>query len=281
MLILSEKPKVSLHARLQHGLCIRKGEEIRLDAYISGAPYPTVTWLRNNEDVKNVPEKKPVLPILKKKKGGKVEPEEPEVFVTPLHERLSYAVKKGETSIMVRDSIRADHGHFCIQAENSHGVATAYCDVNVLGKPMIIITNYFQSFFRTLLTYLVILLLNNSFNILFSMICTDKPGPPVNFVFEEIRDTSVICKFDPPLDDGGSEILNYILEKKDNKNEDIGWITVTSTLKVCNYPVTKLIEGKEYIFRITAENKFGCGPSCLSEPVIAKNQFGKYLQRHF
>uniref|UniRef100_A0A4W5MN86 Titin n=1 Tax=Hucho hucho TaxID=62062 RepID=A0A4W5MN86_9TELE len=116
-----EKPKVSLHARLQPGLCIRKGEEIRLDAYISGAPYPTVTWLRNNEDIKNVPEKKPVLPILKKKKGGKVEPEEPEVFVTPLHERLSYAVKKGETSIMVRDSIRTDHGRFCIQAENSHG----------------------------------------------------------------------------------------------------------------------------------------------------------------
>lgn len=66
-----------------------------------------------------------------------------------------------------------------------------------------------------------------------------------------------------------------MVEKKDNKNEEIGWVTVTSTLKGYSCPVTKLIEGKEYIFRVTAENKFGCGPSYISEPLIAKNQFGK------
>lgn len=106
----------------------------------------------------------------------------------------------------------------------------------------------------------------------------DVPGPPVNFTFEEIRNTSLICKWDPPKDDGGSEVLNYILEKKDNTKDDGGWITVTSTCKGCKYPVTKLIEGKEYIFRISAENKFGPGLACYSSPVIAKNQFGKIFQ---
>lgn len=104
---------------------------------------------------------------------------------------------------------------------------------------------------------------------------TDKPGAPINFTFDEIRDTSVICNWEPPEDDGGSEILNYILEKKDNKNDEIGWITITSTLKGTSFPVTKLIEGKEYIFRVTAENKFGCGPACISDPLVAKNQFGE------
>lgn len=103
----------------------------------------------------------------------------------------------------------------------------------------------------------------------------DKPRAPINFTFDEIRKTSVVCNWEAPEDDGGSEILSYMLEKKDNQNEAIGWITVTSTLKGTSFPITKLIEGKEYIFRVTAENKFGSGPPCVSEPVVAKNQFGK------
>lgn len=76
------------------------------------------------------------------------------------------------------------------------------------------------------------------------------------------------------MDDGGSEILNYILEKKDYRNEEMGWITVMSTLKGTSCLVSKLIEGKEYIFRVTAENKTGPGAPCFSEPLVAKNQFG-------
>lgn len=102
----------------------------------------------------------------------------------------------------------------------------------------------------------------------------DTPGPPVNFRFEEVRKNSVICKWDPPLDDGGSEILNYTLEKKDNSKLEIGWSSVTSTLRGCRYLVPKLIEKKEYIFRVVAENRYGAGPPCISKPLIAKNPFG-------
>lgn len=104
---------------------------------------------------------------------------------------------------------------------------------------------------------------------------TDTPGPPVNFVFEEVRKNSITCKWEPPLDDGGSEILNYVLEKKDNTKSDIGWVTVTSTLRHCKYNVPKLIEGKEYIFRVKAENRVGAGPPCLSKPVVAQDPFSK------
>lgn len=89
-----------------------------------------------------------------------------------------------------------------------------------------------------------------------------------------MRKNSVICKWDPPLDDGGSEILNYSLEKKDNSKLEIGWSSVTSTLRGCRYLVPKLIEKKEYIFRVVAENKYGAGPPCISKPLTAKNPFG-------
>lgn len=109
------------------------------------------------------------------------------------------------------------------------------------------------------------------------MLFTDIPGPPVNFAFEDVRKNSVICNWEPPLDDGGSEILNYILEKKDNSKAEIGWVIVTSTLRHCKYPVGKLIEDKEYIFRVTAENRFGPGPPCVSQPLLAKDPFSKYF----
>jgi len=86
----------------------------------------------------------------------------------------------------------------------------------------------------------------------------------------------VVCKWSPPLDDGGSEVLNYTLEKKDNSKLEFGWSCVTSTLRGCRYLVPKLIEKKEYIFRVVAENKFGGGPHCVSKPLVAKNPFGIY-----
>lgn len=104
---------------------------------------------------------------------------------------------------------------------------------------------------------------------------TDTPGPPVNFIFEDVRRNSIICKWDPPLDDGGSEILNYVLEKKDNSKAEIGWVTVTSTLRHCKFNVMKLIEGKEYLFRVKAENRVGPGPPATSKPVVAKDPFSK------
>lgn len=101
----------------------------------------------------------------------------------------------------------------------------------------------------------------------------------MNFHFEEVRKNSVVCRWDPPLDDGGSEILNYTLEKKDNSKLEIGYSVVTSTLRGCRYLVPKLIEKKEYIFRVVAENKFGAGPPCVSKPIIARNPFGTFWKQ--
>lgn len=159
-----------LSGSLQSGLSVRRGEEIRLTAYISGFPYPEITWMRNNSTIR--PEalrKRPEKPIRKKKekkaeeekieedkdkKEEKTkeeekkeeekkekekeaeEPEEPEDEYHPsLNERLTIDnSRKGESFILVKDVIRGDYGVFTIKVENDHGIASATCEVNVLGK---------------------------------------------------------------------------------------------------------------------------------------------------
>lgn len=62
-------------------------------------------------------------------------PEPEEEFVTPLRERLGLdQTQKGQSVLMIREAVRADHGNFTIHVENTHGVASASCIVNVLGK---------------------------------------------------------------------------------------------------------------------------------------------------
>lgn len=72
-----------------------------------------------------------------KEKEKEVEdPEEPEEAYHPtLNERLTIESKrKGESFIIVNNTIRGDHGIFTIKVENDHGFASASCEVNVLGK---------------------------------------------------------------------------------------------------------------------------------------------------
>lgn len=55
--------------------------------------------------------------------------------MTPMRERLGLdKTTKGQSALMIRDAVRADHGTFTIKVENTHGAASASCYVNVMGK---------------------------------------------------------------------------------------------------------------------------------------------------
>ena len=63
---------------------------------------------------------------------------------------------------------------------------------------------------------------------------TDRPTPPVGpVVFEEVHREFMVISWKPPLDSGGVDVSNYIIEKRD-VNRDT-WTTVTSatTKTVC------------------------------------------------
>lgn len=110
---------------------MRQGDEIALNAHITGSPYPTITWIRNDEVIRPEEIKKRVDKVVPRRKKEAVV-DEP--FHLSLPERLNVDnSRQGESELSVRDSIRADYGVFTIKVENDHGVAKASCEVNVLG----------------------------------------------------------------------------------------------------------------------------------------------------
>lgn len=91
----------------------------------------------------------------------------------------------------------------------------------------------------------------------------------------------VKLRWDPPLADGGSEITNYIIEKRETSRAN--WALVTSNIHghVTDCSVEKLIEGHEYQFRVSAENQYGAGDPTMTDAVMVKNPYGTFRPLHF
>ncbi|KJH43663.1 fibronectin type III domain protein [Dictyocaulus viviparus] len=89
----------------------------------------------------------------------------------------------------------------------------------------------------------------------------------------ELTKDSCMLSWNPPVDDGGSEITNYVVEKRDIRTNT--WVPVSTFVPGTKITVPKLVEGHEYEMRVMAENAFGrSDPLCTSSPILAKDPFG-------
>uniref|UniRef100_A0A8C6UBN4 Titin n=1 Tax=Neogobius melanostomus TaxID=47308 RepID=A0A8C6UBN4_9GOBI len=104
-----------------------------------------------------------------------------------------------------------------------------------------------------------------------SVIILDKPGPPSNIKVDEVSADFICLSWDPPSYDGGCQINNYVVEKRDTTTTT--WQIVSATVARTSIKVTRLTQGKEYQFRIAAENRYGKSHSIDSAPVIAQYPF--------
>ena len=100
----------------------------------------------------------------------------------------------------------------------------------------------------------------------------EKPKGPLTAI-ETQRDSATLS-WQPPEDDGGTDILSYILERREQGRSM--WIKVDkidgAETKFC---VKELQEGKEYYFRVSAENEVGISePLEMDSAVIPKSGFG-------
>lgn len=110
----------------------------------------------------------------------------------------------------------------------------------------------------------------------FHVLLLDKPGPPAAFDISDITTESCFLAWNPPRDDGGSPITNYIVESRQTDKEE--WVKLSATVKHTTFKACKLTAMKEYIFRISAENQYGIGEPAEHPPLIAKYSFGKNMR---
>ena len=93
----------------------------------------------------------------------------------------------------------------------------------------------------------------------------EKAGPPENVMVKEVWGTNALVQWQPPRDDGNSEITGYFVQKADKKTME--WFNVYEHSRHTSCTVSDLIVGNEYYFRVYTENV--CGLSDL--PGVSKN----------
>ncbi|XP_051880796.1 myomesin-2 [Pristis pectinata] len=95
-----------------------------------------------------------------------------------------------------------------------------------------------------------------------------EPGPTYDLTFCEVRSHSLVILWKPPIYSGTSTVTGYLVDICELGSEE--WNTVNEQPVTTRYlKVTKLEEGRRYIFRVRAVNSAGAGmPSEPSEPIL-------------
>lgn len=86
-----------------------------------------------------------------------------------------------------------------------------------------------------------------------------------------MSETAFTLSWEPSQSDGGSEIIEYIVELKETKQTN--WTVFGSSAgKVTNLVITKLLKDVSYDFRICARNEAGNSLYLVSEGEIVIGQ---------
>lgn len=103
----------------------------------------------------------------------------------------------------------------------------------------------------------------------------DVPDPPRGVKASDVSRDSATLNWVAPANDGGSRVINYIIEKCPTTAER--WERVAQS-RDTRYTVINLFGGTSYQFRVIAENKFGqSAPSETSGPVMTKEDKSRVL----
>lgn len=147
-------------------------------------------------------------------------------------DRREISTKENFTELHILRSERSDSGPYTIMLENEYGRDQGTCTVTVL----------------------------------------DVPGVPEGpLKISDIHKEGCTLDWKPPLDNGGSEVLHYVVEKMDTSR---GTWQAVDEFTDCHAKVTKLQPGKEYKFRIKAVNLQGeSKPLTSDRDIVAKNPF--------
>ena len=90
------------------------------------------------------------------------------------------------------------------------------------------------------------------------------PGPPTDLA-ATVVDDHIILVWKPPLDDGGSKIESYTIQRSSSRDGSVG---LTKVSDVQTYEDSTVVEDIEYTYRVNAINVAGHGE--MSMPITVK-----------
>ena len=96
----------------------------------------------------------------------------------------------------------------------------------------------------------------------------------------EVKDGTITIAWEPPISDGGSPVLQYVLERREVRGPR--WVRVHKSAVIAP-PVTieNVLEGNQYEFRVYAQNAIGLSEASeMSPPVTAQLNLGRSPQGH-
>ncbi|KAE8739414.1 hypothetical protein FOCC_FOCC015100, partial [Frankliniella occidentalis] len=100
----------------------------------------------------------------------------------------------------------------------------------------------------------------------------DRPSPPENLRADEFAGDKLTLYWSPPKDDGGAQVSNYTVERREIGTGN--WNTVSNFVGTCFVRCKNLTIGKDYEFRVCAENKYGTSdPASTVDPIRARHPF--------
>ena len=94
------------------------------------------------------------------------------------------------------------------------------------------------------------------------------------------KEFNVLLTWDPPIDDGGDQIMNYIIERLDGPTETwVYCITISSERTQIKIPASLFF--KSIAFRVAAQNKCGIGNFSNPSENILNISKGSESKIHF
>uniref|UniRef100_A0A8C5FWE1 Titin n=1 Tax=Gadus morhua TaxID=8049 RepID=A0A8C5FWE1_GADMO len=171
---------------------------------------------------------------------------------------------------------RDDCGDYTLTVENPAGSKTVTCTVLVLSKrpPRLHVSLYINDCTRNHTGSYLLTVSNpaGSKTVGLSVTVLDVPAAPIGPLnILEVTPDSMEIEWRPPKDDGGSPVINYIVEKRESNKESWGGVSSGSTANILK--ISRLQKGVEYVVRIRAENKMGIGAALESMPTVAQHSF--------